>query len=163
MRQLNGEDLSCYSNIIESISLRKCPYDHWLTNEAHLSATTVTYTSQSFLPTRWRQKSTGIDMEQNYVTVTLCIILGLLLLIITIITNRYSCYSCARGSGNVGPGESGPSSNKWFPVPESTLQQHFDRFSHFSIGHWCDQQTGRPCYLCITRAHVHALCACATA
>ena len=22
-----------------------------------------------FLPTRWRQKSTGIDMEQNYVTV----------------------------------------------------------------------------------------------
>ena len=25
------------------------------------------------LPTRWRQKSTGIDMEQNYVTVTLCI------------------------------------------------------------------------------------------
>jgi len=27
-----------------------------------------------FLPTRWRQKSTGVDMEQNYVTVTLCII-----------------------------------------------------------------------------------------
>ena len=26
-----------------------------------------------FLPTRWRQKSTGIDMEQNYVTVSLCI------------------------------------------------------------------------------------------
>jgi len=25
------------------------------------------------LPTRWRQKSTGTDMEQNYVTVTLCI------------------------------------------------------------------------------------------
>jgi len=25
------------------------------------------------LPTRWRQKSTGIDMEQNYATVTLCI------------------------------------------------------------------------------------------
>ena len=23
-----------------------------------------------FLPTRWRQKSTGIDTEQNYVTVT---------------------------------------------------------------------------------------------
>jgi len=29
-----------------------------------------------FLPTRWRQKSTGIDMEQNYVTVTLCICIG---------------------------------------------------------------------------------------
>jgi len=26
-----------------------------------------------FVPTRWRQKSSGIDMEQNYVTVTLCI------------------------------------------------------------------------------------------
>jgi len=26
-----------------------------------------------FLLTRWRQKSTGIDMEQNYVTVTQCI------------------------------------------------------------------------------------------
>ena len=26
-----------------------------------------------FLPTRWRQKSTGIDMEQNYVTITLCV------------------------------------------------------------------------------------------
>jgi len=26
-----------------------------------------------FLPTRWRQKSTGIDMEQNYATVTLCL------------------------------------------------------------------------------------------
>ena len=24
----NGEDLSCYSNKIESVSLRKCPYDH---------------------------------------------------------------------------------------------------------------------------------------
>jgi len=27
----------------------------------------------SVLPTRWRQKSTGIDMEQNYVAVTLSI------------------------------------------------------------------------------------------
>jgi len=26
-----------------------------------------------FLPTRWRQKSTGIDMKGTYVTVTLCI------------------------------------------------------------------------------------------
>jgi len=43
-------------------------YDHWLTNEAYLSAITVTNIS-----TRWRQRSTGIDMEQSYVTVTLCI------------------------------------------------------------------------------------------
>jgi len=26
-----------------------------------------------FLPTRWRRKSNGIDKEQNYVTVTVCI------------------------------------------------------------------------------------------
>ena len=26
------------------------------------------------LPTRWRQKSTGIDVEQNDVTVTVCIV-----------------------------------------------------------------------------------------
>jgi len=31
----------------------------------------VTNISQEFLPTRWRQKSTGIDTEQNYVNVTL--------------------------------------------------------------------------------------------
>jgi len=28
------------------------------------------------LPTRWRQKSTGIDMKQSYVTVTLCRLLS---------------------------------------------------------------------------------------
>jgi len=27
----------------------------------------------SVLPTTWRQKSTGIDVEQDYFTVTLCI------------------------------------------------------------------------------------------
>ena len=35
-----------------------------------------------FLPTRWRQKSTGIDMEQNDVTVGLCM--------------RYAAEFCAR-------------------------------------------------------------------
>jgi len=29
-----------------------------------------------FLPTRWRQKLTGMDMEQNYVTVALCVYTG---------------------------------------------------------------------------------------
>jgi len=42
-----------------------------LTNKAYLSAITVTNIYE-FLPTRWWQKSTGIDMEQNYVTVALC-------------------------------------------------------------------------------------------
>jgi len=31
----------------------------------------VTQTLLRVLPTRWRQKSTGINMEQTYVTVTL--------------------------------------------------------------------------------------------
>jgi len=46
--ELNGEDLSCYSNKIESISLIKCPRDQWLTNETYLSAITVTNIYQSF-------------------------------------------------------------------------------------------------------------------
>jgi len=46
--ELNGKDLPCYSNKIESVSLRKCPYDHWLTNKAYLSAITVTNIYQSF-------------------------------------------------------------------------------------------------------------------
>jgi len=35
-------------NKIESVSLRKCPYDHRLTNKAYLSAVTVTDISRSF-------------------------------------------------------------------------------------------------------------------
>jgi len=45
---------------------------HWLTNKAYLSAFTVTNILR-VLPTKWRQKWTGVDMEQNYLTVTLCI------------------------------------------------------------------------------------------
>ena len=43
-----------------------------LPTDAYLSAITVTNFLR-VLPTRWRQKKTGIDMEQNYVTVTLCV------------------------------------------------------------------------------------------
>ena len=48
--ELKGEDLSCYWNKIEPVSLRKCPYDHRLTNKAYLSAITmpVPNISQSF-------------------------------------------------------------------------------------------------------------------
>jgi len=38
----------CYSNKTESVNLRKCPHDHWLTNKAYLSAITVTNISKSF-------------------------------------------------------------------------------------------------------------------
>jgi len=46
--ELNGEDLSCYSNKIVSVSLRKWPYDHRLTNKAYLSAFNATNISRSF-------------------------------------------------------------------------------------------------------------------
>jgi len=72
--ELNGEYLSCFSNQVESVSLRKCPCGHRLTDKAHLSAISMTDIAYLWvLPTRWRQKSTGIDMEQNYVIVALCI------------------------------------------------------------------------------------------
>ena len=74
MRWVKWRDLSCYSNKIESVSFRKCPYDHWHNNKMYLSAITVTKHLSEFLPTRRWQKSTGIDMEQNNVTVTLCIV-----------------------------------------------------------------------------------------
>jgi len=45
---LNGEYLSRYSNKAESGSLRKCPYDDWLTSKEYLSAITVTNIYQSF-------------------------------------------------------------------------------------------------------------------
>ena len=55
--ELNGEDLSRYSNKIESVSLRKCPYDHRLTNKACLSVIAVANIFREFLPTRWRQNA----------------------------------------------------------------------------------------------------------
>jgi len=45
---LNGEDLSCYSNKMESISFRKCPHDHRLTSKAYLSAVAVSDIYRSF-------------------------------------------------------------------------------------------------------------------
>jgi len=66
---MNGEDLWCYSNKIESVSLRKCQHDQCLTNKAYLSAVTVTNISESFTY-KMAAKSTGIDVEQNYVNVT---------------------------------------------------------------------------------------------
>jgi len=44
-----GEYLYCYSNKTESVVLRKCPYDHRVTNKACLSAITVTNLSQLYL------------------------------------------------------------------------------------------------------------------
>jgi len=63
--KVKGEGLSCYSNKVESLSFRKCPYDRWLTNKAYLSDIAVTKINfVRILPTRWRQKSTGVDMER---------------------------------------------------------------------------------------------------
>ena len=59
--------------------MRKCPYDHRLTNNAHLSAITVqtflgVFTYYLYIPVslvsyysyKMASKSIGIDMEQNY-------------------------------------------------------------------------------------------------
>ena len=63
--ELNGEDLSCYLNIIESVNLRKCSYEHWLNQQSVFKRNHSDKHFQEFLPTRWQQKSTGIDMEQK--------------------------------------------------------------------------------------------------
>ena len=46
-----------------SVSWQQSAFKHYQSDK-HFSET---------LPRRWRQKSSGIDMEENYVTVTLCI------------------------------------------------------------------------------------------
>ena len=46
-----------------SVSWQQSAFKHYQSDK-HFSET---------LPTRWRQKSSGIDMQENYVTVTLCI------------------------------------------------------------------------------------------
>ena len=46
--ELKGDDLWSCSHKIESVNLRKCPYDHWLTNKVYLSASTVTSIFRSF-------------------------------------------------------------------------------------------------------------------
>ena len=56
--ELKGEDLWSCSRKFESVSLRKCPYDHWLTNKAYLSAITVPEFFR-VLPTRWQRKPAG--------------------------------------------------------------------------------------------------------
>ena len=59
---------------MESVSLRKCPYDQRLTSKAYLSAVTVTNISRSFyLHDGGKNQLAYIDMERNYVTVALCI------------------------------------------------------------------------------------------
>ena len=69
--QLNGKDLSCYSNKIDSVSLRKVwslSYQQSVFKRCHSDKH-----FSEFLPARWRQKSTGIDVERKYATVSLCI------------------------------------------------------------------------------------------
>ena len=65
------------------MSLRKRSYDHCLTKKAYSSAITVTNISPSFYLQDGGKISTGIDMEQNYATVTLCVQILLLTYIIT--------------------------------------------------------------------------------
>jgi len=71
--ELNGEGLSCYSNKIESVCFKKMSISSLTCKQSAFKRYHSDKHFSEFLPTRWRQKSTGIDMEQNYVTVTLCI------------------------------------------------------------------------------------------
>ena len=72
--ELKGEDLWSCSHKIESVSLRKCPYDQCfkLTNKAYLSALTVASIFRSFTHKMAAKTGWHIDTERNYVTVTLC-------------------------------------------------------------------------------------------
>jgi len=59
--ELSGEDLSRFSNKIELVSLRKCPYYYYLTRKVTESDVTITHNSQSMFPHHGR-KTAGIDM-----------------------------------------------------------------------------------------------------
>jgi len=71
---LKDEDLLCYSNKIELESFFNVHRITDLPTKCNLSAISQWQIFLRVLPTRWRQKSAGIDMEQNHVTVTLCIV-----------------------------------------------------------------------------------------
>jgi len=64
---------SCYSNKIESVTLRKCPLDRRLASKAYLSAVTVTIVSRSFCVQDGDKNQLRTDTEQDYVTVTVSI------------------------------------------------------------------------------------------
>jgi len=53
---LNGEDLSRYSNKIESVGLRKCPYHRYLIEEVTSTDVRTTNISQS-LPHKMAENS----------------------------------------------------------------------------------------------------------
>jgi len=57
--KLSGEDLSRYSNKIESVSLRICPHYHYRTKK--VTDDTITNNSQS-LPHTMAEKTAGIVM-----------------------------------------------------------------------------------------------------
>ena len=64
-----GEDLSRNSNNIESVGLRICPYDHYLTNKLHLSDATITNVPKSFIYKLAAKKAdTDIEKLRHYHT-----------------------------------------------------------------------------------------------
>jgi len=70
----SDEDLTHYSNKIESVSLRKCPYYHYITKKVNVRQ--QTFMRAQLPPTSWRDClgiTAGIDMVwRNYVPVSLC-------------------------------------------------------------------------------------------
>jgi len=75
--ELKGEDFSL---------LFRCKLNHFGVKRVYMVSWSLTYQQNVFrkyhsrpnrflsgLPTRWRRKTAGVDMKQNYVTVTLCV------------------------------------------------------------------------------------------
>ena len=73
--ELKGKDLVCYSNKIKAVYLSKRLHDHYLINKAYLGDMTATNINKSFTHNMAAKKA-DIDMERNYVTVTLAYVLG---------------------------------------------------------------------------------------
>ena len=85
---LKGESLPCYSNKAESVSLRKCPHDHWLTDKAYLSCITMTDISRSFIHkmaakinwhrygTKWRHRHPVLTINYNIALSALILLAG---------------------------------------------------------------------------------------
>ena len=65
--------MHCCSDKNESVSLRKCPRDRWLTNRAYLSAVSQRRTFLRVFTYKMAAKINWHNIAQNYVTDTLCI------------------------------------------------------------------------------------------
>ena len=69
---MGGGDLSCYSNKIQPVCLRKCLYDHQPANKAYLIDITVANISRAYLfahkmapKTSWQRYGTNLRQKMT--------------------------------------------------------------------------------------------------